>query len=220
MSELKELAFEAAARGSPSGIVLVVFLIIGGIVQQQAPPSSPGTQNVFVETRLICPSLLSETALEKALPRAMARKSEDDDSNRSVRKKSTNGTLQLPEFAVPLLSSLLQLVPAAGLRNKAPRDSVALSGDGKQRASDPTCSGPPPGSGRNVRRFPACQICGNSSGTNIFRSLRTRLRNFGLQTSGQREPESRATDSGPRACFEPDGQLLHFNPTAAGNLGS
>jgi hypothetical protein len=115
MSELKELAFEAAARGSPSGIVLVVFLIIGGIVQQQAPPSSPGTQNVFVETRLICPSLLSETALEKALPRAMARKSEDDDSNRSVRKKSTNGTLQLPEFAVPLLSSLLQLVPAAGL---------------------------------------------------------------------------------------------------------
>jgi hypothetical protein len=79
MSELKELAFEAAAKGSPAGIVLMVFLIVGGIVQQQAPPPPPpslsavsafSNQNLFLETRVVCPSLISEseTAKEKTLP--------------------------------------------------------------------------------------------------------------------------------------------------------
>lgn len=79
MSELKELAFEAAAKGSPAGIVLMVFLIVGGIVQQQAPPPPPppslsavsafSNQNLFLETRVVCPSLISEseTAKEKTL---------------------------------------------------------------------------------------------------------------------------------------------------------
>jgi len=112
MSELKELAFAAAARGSPAGIVLVVFLIVGGIVQHQAPPSAPD-QNLFVETRVVCPSLLSETRAEETFPRALALKS-GADSNRSV-SMATDGAFDLSEFSVPLLSSLLQLVPVAGL---------------------------------------------------------------------------------------------------------
>ena len=144
MSELKELAFEAAAKGSPAGIVLMVFLIVGGIVQQQAPPPPPSlsavsafsNQNLFLETRVVCPSLISEseTAKEKTLPssvqqqqqsRAVARKSEaEDNSNRSAAadETETNGAINLPEFSIPLLSSLLQLVPAVGLAKEGYED--------------------------------------------------------------------------------------------------
>jgi hypothetical protein len=144
MSELKELAFEAAAKGSPAGIVLMVFLIVGGIVQQQAPPPPPpslsavsafSNQNLFLETRVVCPSLISEseTAKEKTLPssvqqqqqsRAVARKSEaEDNSNRSAADETeTNGAINLPEFSIPLLSSLLQLVPAVGLAKEGYED--------------------------------------------------------------------------------------------------
>ena len=144
MSELKELAFEAAAKGSPAGIVLMVFLIVGGIVQQQAPPSPPppslsavsafSNQNLFLETRVVCPSLISaETAKEKTFPssqqqqqsRAVARKSEaEDNSNRSAAadETETNGAINLPEFSIPLLSSLLQLVPAVGLAKQGYED--------------------------------------------------------------------------------------------------
>jgi hypothetical protein len=142
MSELKELAFEAAAKGSPAGIVLMVFLIVGGIVQQQAPPPPPpslsavsafSNQNLCLETRVVCPSLISEseTAKEKTLPssvqqsRAVARKSEaEDNSNRSAAadETETNGAINLPEFSIPLLSSLLQLVPAVGLAKEGYED--------------------------------------------------------------------------------------------------
>jgi len=140
MSELKELAFEAAAKGSPAGIVLMVFLIVGGIVQQQAPPPPPpslsavsafSNQNLFLETRVVCPSLISEseTAKEKTFPslqqsRAVARKSEaEDNSNRSAADETeTNGAINLPEFSIPLLSSLLQLVPAVGLAKEGYED--------------------------------------------------------------------------------------------------
>ena len=138
MSELKELAFEAAAKGSPAGIVLMVFLIVGGIVQQQAPPppslsavSAFSNQNLFLETRVVCPSLISEseTAKEKTFPslqqsRAVARKSEaEDNSNRSAADETeTNGAINLPEFSIPLLSSLLQLVPAVGLAKEGYED--------------------------------------------------------------------------------------------------
>ena len=139
MSELKELAFEAAAKGSPAGIVLMVFLIVGGIVQQQAPPPPPSlsavsafsNQNLFLETRVVCPSLISaETAKEKTFPslqqsRAVARKSEaEDNSNRSAAADETepNGAINLPEFSIPLLSSLLQLVPAVGLAKEGYED--------------------------------------------------------------------------------------------------
>ena len=142
MSELKELAFEAAAKGSPAGIVLMVFLIVGGIVQQQAPPPPPppslsavsafsNQNNLFLETRVVCPSLISaaETAKEKTFPslqqsRAVARKSEaEDNSNRSAADETeTNGAINLPEFSIPLLSSLLQLVPAVGLAKEGYED--------------------------------------------------------------------------------------------------
>ena len=142
MSELKELAFEAAAKGSPAGIVLMVFLIVGGIVQQQAPPPPPPSlsavsafsnqKNLFLETRVVCPSLISaaETAKEKTFPslqqqsRAVARKSEaEDNSNRSAADETeTNGAINLPEFSIPLLSSLLQLVPAVGLAKEGYED--------------------------------------------------------------------------------------------------
>jgi hypothetical protein len=138
MSELKKLAFEAAAKGSPAGIVLMVFLIVRGIVQQQAPlppslsaVSAFSNQNLFLETWVVCPSLISaETAEEKTFPssRAVARKSEaEDKSNRSADKTETNGAINLPEFSIPLLSSLLQLVPAVGLAKQAYEDLKSAS---------------------------------------------------------------------------------------------
>ncbi len=75
---------------------------------------------------MVCPSLLSaETATEKTFPssRAVARKSEaKDNSNRSADKTETNGAINLPEFSIPLLSSLLQLVPAVGLAKQGYED--------------------------------------------------------------------------------------------------
>jgi hypothetical protein len=122
----------------------MVFLIVGGIVQQQAPPPPPpppsslsavsafSNQNLFLETRVVCPSLISaaETAKEKTFPslqqqsRAVARKSEaEDNSNRSAADETeTNGAINLPEFSIPLLSSLLQLVPAVGLAKEGYED--------------------------------------------------------------------------------------------------
>ena len=80
---------------------------------------------------MVCPSLISaETAKEKTFPslqqqsRAVARKSEaEDNSNRSAADETeTNGSINLPEFSIPLLSSLLQLVPAVGLAKEGYED--------------------------------------------------------------------------------------------------
>jgi hypothetical protein len=96
--------------------------------------SAFSNQNLFLETRVVCPSLISEseTAKEKTLPssvqqqqsRAVARKSEaEDNSNRSAADETeTNGAINLPEFSIPLLSSLLQLVPAVGLAKEGYED--------------------------------------------------------------------------------------------------
>ena len=98
MSEWKEVAVEAAAKGSPAGIVLLVLLVTGGIVQQQ----SPADQKVFIETRTICPPLLSKL---------------------NVFQPEANNETKVKDYAVTALSVLLPLLPAAGLARLGYKES-------------------------------------------------------------------------------------------------
>jgi hypothetical protein len=111
MSDIKELALEAAAKGSPAAMVLIVLLVTGAVVQNQAPAD----HRVFVETRSVCQSLLSETSFERELnrPRALARVAP------AVPNKTDTG---LPEYAVAMLSAILPLLPAAGLARNGYRE--------------------------------------------------------------------------------------------------
>jgi len=109
MSDWKDLAVEAAAKGSPVGVVLIILLVTGGLVQNQ----EPADHRVYVETRTICPSLLTEAAVQKSFPLLP----EGLRTGEATGLAKTNGTIsfELPEYSVALLSWLLPVLPAAGL---------------------------------------------------------------------------------------------------------
>ena len=54
MSDFKELALEAAARGSPLALLLVVLFTAGTVVQNQEPPD----HRIFVERLPVAPDRL------------------------------------------------------------------------------------------------------------------------------------------------------------------
>jgi hypothetical protein len=68
MSDFKELALEAAARGSPLALLLVVLFTADTVVQNQEPPD----HRIFVETRSVCQSLLTGSSFDSAFPNAGA----------------------------------------------------------------------------------------------------------------------------------------------------
>jgi hypothetical protein len=128
MSDFKELALEAAARGSPLALLLVVLFTAGTVVQNQEPPD----HRIFVETRSVCQSLLTGSSFDSAFPNAGAL---------SLAASNISATATgLPDAAVTAISFVLPLLPAAGLAREA--FSGADARDLQTRIAFVLCNGP------------------------------------------------------------------------------
>jgi hypothetical protein len=128
MSDFKELALEAAARGSPLALLLVVLFTAGTVVQNQEPPD----HRIFVETRSVCQSLLTGSSFDSAFPNAGA-------LSLAASNISAAAT-GLPDAAVTAISFVLPLLPAAGLAREA--FSGAEARDLQTRIAFVLCNGP------------------------------------------------------------------------------
>ena len=124
MSDLKELAIEAASKGSAPTAVLAVLLLAGFLVQNPGPED----HRVILETRLVCPS-----SAELSSPEHVRRRPSQDE----LEPRTATG---LSDYAVFSLSSLLPLMPATGLAKQG--YDASLGGPGGNPILSALANGP------------------------------------------------------------------------------
>ena len=134
MSDFKDLAFEATAKGSPAGLVLIVFLVAGGVIQSQ----EPADHRVFVETLTICPSTKSADDFKGLITRASVRAHAKSEGPTSQLHLADN--FRLPDYSISLLAGLLPLVPATGLARQG--YLTAINNRGRNRPLSFFLNGP------------------------------------------------------------------------------
>ena len=110
---MKDLAIEAASKGSVPTLVFVVMVLCGVLVQLQQSPG-PEDHRVLLETRVICPSV---TELSKLKLMSAVR-----ESTPSSAPKQVGGGLS--GYTVFALASVLPLMPAAGLAKQGYEESL------------------------------------------------------------------------------------------------